>query len=222
MGRRWGAEKQSRDLEKQSMLRVGAVTEARRERSYLTVKKRRACPEGTPLRSCGRCSSVSQGICCFWAKGSDTRRRRSSLRASWPLKNCSCVVCDRRELRLLRHSSGGPLHQSKKPGPKGRRVVHVLPSMGKQFFQVLVRRKPTGGGWAHPEPADWLHGQIPGSRRESAAVLIRQVTTWRLERFGLKSPTAFHDLTNAFGSVKWEAMDRAVASLLGPNALIGQ
>ena len=37
----------------------------------------------------------------------------------------------------------------------------------------------------------------------SRTVLIRQVTTWRLERLGLKSLTAFHDLTNAFGSVKW-------------------
>ena len=36
-----------------------------------------------------------------------------------------------------------------------------------------------------------------------------------LERLGLKSLTAFHDLTNAFGSVKWEAMDRAAAALLG-------
>ena len=68
--------------------------------------------------------------------------------------------------------------------------------------------------------AAWIH---PGkaARRESA-VLIRQVTTWRLERLGLKSLTAFHDLTNAFGSVKWEAMDRAAASLLGTNCLLGQ
>ena len=98
--------------------------------------------------------------------------------------------------------------------------MHVLPSMGKQFFKALMRRKPNGG-WSQPEPADWLHGYISGRRRESA-VLIRQVTTWRLERIGLKSLTAFHDLTNAFGSVKWEAMDRAVASLFGLNALIGQ
>ena len=97
----------------------------------------------------------------------------------------------------------------------------LLPSMGRQFFKVLVRRKPIGGGWSQPEPADWLHGHIPERRRESA-VLIRQVTTCQLERLGLESLTAFHDLTNAFGSVKWEAMDKAVAALLGPNALIGQ
>ena len=40
------------------------------------------------------------------------------------------------------------------------------------------------------------------------AVLIRQVTTWRLERLGMNSLTAFHDLTNAFWSVKWEASCR--------------
>ena len=99
--------------------------------------------------------------------------------------------------------------------------MHVLPTMGKQFFKVLMWKKPNGGGWSQLAPADWLHGYFPGRRRE-LAVLIRQVTTWRLERLGLKSLTAFHDLTNAFGSVKWEALDRAVASLLRPDALVGQ
>ena len=42
-------------------------------------------------------------------------------------------------------------------------------------------------------------------------------TTW-LE----VSLTAFHDLTNAFGSVKWEAMDRAAEALLGQNHFLGQ
>ena len=36
----------------------------------------------------------------------------------------------------------------------------------------------------------------------SGAVPIRQVTTWRLERLGMKSLTASHDFTNAFGSVE--------------------
>ena len=104
-----------------------------------------------------------------------------------------------------------------KAGPKGKRVVHVLPSVGKQFFKVLLRTKRDM--WSPPAPTDWLHGYIPRRRRESA-VLIRQVTTWRLERLGMKSLTAFHDLTNAFGSVKWE--DRAAARLLGPKCLLGQ
>ena len=37
-----------------------------------------------------------------------------------------------------------------------------------------THRKPNGGGRSQPEPSDWLHGYIPGRRRESA-VLIRQV-----------------------------------------------
>ena len=115
-------------------------------------------------------------------------------------------------------SSGAPLHKSNKAGPKGKRVVHVLPSVGKQFFKVLLRTKRDT--WSLRAPADRLHGYIFGRRRESA-VLIRQVTTWRLERLGLISLTAFHDLTNAFVSVKWEAMDRVAAGLLGSNCLLG-
>ena len=117
------------------------------------------------------------------------------------------------------HSSGAPLHKSNKAGPKGKRVVHVLPSIEKQFFKVLLGTRRDG--WMPPAPADWLHGYIPGRRRESA-ILIRQASTWRLERLGLKSLTAFHDLTNAFGSVKWDAMDRAAEELLGPNHFLGQ
>ena len=98
----------------------------------------------------------------------------------------------------------------------GKRVVHVLLSVGKQLLKVLLRTKRDMV--SARAPADWLHGYIPGRRRESA-VLIRQVTTWRLERLGMKSLTAFHDLTNAFGSVKWEAMDRAAERLFGPSCL---
>ena len=117
------------------------------------------------------------------------------------------------------HSSGAPLHKSNKASPKGKRVVHVLPSMGKQFFKVLLRTKRDS--WWPPASADWLHGYMPGRRRESA-VLIRQASTWRLEHRGLKSLTAFYDLTKAFGSVKWEAIDRAAAPLLVPILLLGQ
>ena len=38
----------------------------------------------------------------------------------------------------------------------------------------------------------------------------------------MKSLTAFHDLTNAFGSVKWEAMGRAAERLSGPSCLLRQ
>ena len=104
---------QSRDLEKQSMLRVGAVTEARRdmkdvERSCITVKKRRACPEGTPLRSCGRCSSPKE----FVARGPRGRIPDEEGRAYGRLGPCgtapvSCAII--RTAPLAWHHSSGPL-----------------------------------------------------------------------------------------------------------------
>ena len=70
----------TRDLEKQSLLNAGAVVEARRdmkdlERSYFTVKKRRACPEATD----GVMDDASPGACRQLVRGLDTRRRWWSL-----------------------------------------------------------------------------------------------------------------------------------------------
>ena len=175
--------------------------------SYRTVKKRRACPAGTPpaelwtmlLHASRNLSPAGLGI-------GYQRKRIEPVRTLSLLERLLCRVRSSGAAPLAwHHSSGAPLHKSNK-------TVHVLPSIGKQFFKVLLGTRTDG--WTPPAPADWLHGYIPGRRRESA-ILIRQATTWRLERLGLKSLTAFHDLTN-FGSVKWEAMDRAAAALLGP------
>ena len=118
------------------------------------------------------------------------------------------------------HSSGAPLHKSNKAGPKGKIVVHVLPSVGKQFFKVLLRTKRGHVVTTCARRlAAWIH---PWKEARESAVLIWQVTTWKLERLVMKSLKAFHDHTNAFVSAKWEAMDRAAARLLGPNYLLGQ
>ena len=189
--------------------------------SFRTVKKRRACPAGSPpaeiwtmlFHASRNLSPGGLGI------GYQTKKIEPVFTLSL-VERLLCRIRSSGTASLAwHHSSGAPLHESNKAAPKGKRVVHVLLSVGKQFFKVLLRTKRDM--WSPPAPADWLHGYIPRRRRESA-VLIRQVTTWRLERLGLKSLTAFHDLTSAFGSVKWEAMDRAAASLLGPNCLLGQ
>ena len=60
---------QTRDLEKQSMLRVSL---SRKDALVLSEY---------PLRSFGRCSSMPRGTCRLRAKGSDSRRRRSSQQA---------------------------------------------------------------------------------------------------------------------------------------------
>ena len=185
-----------------------------------TVKKRRACPSRSPpaeiwtmlLHASRNLSPGGQGI--------GYQRKKIEPVFTLSLVEKLCVeFCPLEQRRWLGTTAPAPLHKSNKAGPKGKSVVHVLPSVGKQFFKVLLRTKRDM--WSPPAPADRLHGYIPGRRRESA-VLTRQVTTWRLERLGLKSLAAFHDLTNAFGSVKWEAMHRAAARMLGPNCLLGQ
>ena len=200
---------QSRDLTMWSELTARVAEEARRDMeelksSYRTVKKRRACSAGTPpaelwtmlLHASRNLSPAGLGI-------GYQRRKIEPVRSLSVLERLLCRVRSSGAAPLAwHHSSGAPLHNSNKAGPKGKRVVHVLPSMGRQFFKVLLRTKRDS--WSPPAPADWLHGYISERRRESA-VLIRQVTIWRLERLGLRSLTAFHDLTNAFGSVKWEA-----------------
>ena len=215
---------QTRDIMKRSEIKAEVVGEARKDMeelmsSFRTVKKRRACPAGSPPAEIWTMllhASLSQG-------GQGIGYQRKKIESVFTLSLAEKLLCRVRSSGTAplawHHSSGAPLHKSNKAGPKGKRVVHVLPSFCKQFFKVLLRTKRDM--WSPPPFADWLHGYIPGRRRESA-VLIRQVTTWRLERLGMKSLTAFHDLTNAFGSVKWEVMDRAAARLLGPNCLLGQ
>ena len=55
--------------------------------------------------------------------------------------------------------------------------MHVLPSVGKQFFKVLLRTKRDR--WSPPAPADWLHWYIPGRRRESAVLICAFVQSRR-------------------------------------------
>ena len=185
---------QSRDLVRQSELNARVSEEARWDleelkSSYRTAKKRRACPAGTPpaelwtmfLHASRNMSPAGLGI-------GYQRKRIEPVRTLSLLERLLCRVRSSGAAPLAwHHSSGAPLHKSNKAGPEGKRVVHVLPSIGKQFFKVLLRTR--SDGWTPPAPADWLHGCIPGRRRESA-VLIRQATTWRLERLGLKSLTA--------------------------------
>ena len=213
---------QSRDLVRRSELNARVSEDARRDMeelksSYRTVKKEKSLPSRNA--SC-RTLHASRNLSPAGLGIGYQRKRIEPVRTLSLLERLLCRVRSSGAAPLAwHHSSGAPHHKSNKAGPKGKRVVHVLPLIGKQFFKVLLGTRRDG--WTPPAPADWLHGYIPGRRRESA-ILIRQATTWRLERLGLKSLTAFHDLTNAFGSVKWEAMDRAAAALLGPNHLLGQ
>ena len=188
---------QSRDLARRLELNARVSDDARRDlkelkNSYRTVKKRRACPAGTPpaelwtmlLHASRNLSPAGLGI-------GYQRKRIEPVRTLSLLERLLCRV---RSACAARGTTALELHftRATRLAQREKRVVHVLPSIGKQFFKVLLGTRRDG--WMPPAPADWLHGYIPGRRRESA-ILIRQASTWRLERLGLKSLTAFHDLT---------------------------
>ena len=136
------------ELERRSELNARVSEEARWDleelkSSYRTVKKRRACPAGTPpaelwtmlLHASRNLSPAGLGI-------GYQRTRIEPVRTLPLLERLLCRVRSSGDAPLAwHHSSGAPLHKSNKAGPKGKRVVHVLPSIGKQFFKVLLRRR---------------------------------------------------------------------------------
>ena len=216
-----------RDLVRRSELNARVSEDARRDleelkNSYRTVKKRRACPAGTPpaelwtmlLHASRNLSPAGLGI-------GYQRKRIEPVRTLSLLERLLCRV---------RSSCAAPLcvapllwsstSQEQQGWPQGKESRSCVAFNWKAIFQSLAGDE-RGTGGRLPLPLTGCTVTFRGRRRESA-ILIRQATTWRLERLGLKSLTAFHDLTNAFGSVKWEAMDRAAAALLGPNHLLGQ
>ena len=76
------------------------------------------------------------------------------------------------------------LHESNKRGPKGRRVVHVLPFMEKQIFKALMLRKPNGGGWSR-------HGgwNALGSSHRDVASLVASNALIGQQRYRLATTT---------------------------------
>ena len=152
-------------------------------------------------------SPCLEELVASWSRGWIQDEDGLSLLVFWPWLNGSCVGCGRLGLFLwLATTARGFLFtKATSRAPRGDEWCTCYRPWEKQFCKALMRRKPDG---------------VVGGRE--SAVLMMQVTTWRLGRTGLESLMAFHDLTNAFGSVNREAMDRAVASLLGPNPLIGK
>ena len=107
------------------------------------------------------------------------------------------------------------LHASRNLSPRisdeeGRAYLHPGPCGTAPVSWSVVRDWKTVLQSADAQEAEFRGGDV------------NRLFSSDRSRTGLKSLTAFHGLTNAFGSVNWEAMDRAVASLQGPNALIGQ
>eukprot|EP00959_Pyramimonas_sp_CCMP1952_P060856 1271163-Pyramimonas_sp.AAC.1 len=68
-------------------------------------------------------------------------------------------------------SRGCALYKSAQPGPKGKRVVHVLPVVGKSFFAELLPNELP--------PEDY---GFQRRRRREGAIMASQVVGWRLRR----------------------------------------
>ena len=170
-------------------------------------KKRRACPAGTPpaelwtmlLHASRNLSPAGLGI-------RYQRKRIEPVRTLSLLERLLCRVRSSGTAPLAwHHSSGAPLHKSNKAGTKKKRVVHVLPSMAKQFFKVLLRTRRDG--WTPPAPADWLHGFwvafLPSTIRWQQLVAEKGVESgqllawhpWSGERMELFSQSQYADDT---------------------------
>ena len=209
---------QTRDLMKRSEIKAEVVGEARRDMeelmsSFCSVKKRRACPAGSPpaeiwtmlLHASRNLSPGGQGI------GYQRKKIESVFTLSLVEKLLCRVRSSGTPSLAWHHSSGAPLHKSNKAGPKGKRVVHVLPSVGKQFFKVLPRTKR--GMWSPPcarRLAAWIH---PG--KEARVGGPHQAS------HDMEAGTSWYEIVDGL-SRPHQAMDRAAERLLGPNCLLGQ
>eukprot|EP00959_Pyramimonas_sp_CCMP1952_P233903 4887729-Pyramimonas_sp.AAC.1 len=96
-------------------------------------------------------------------------------------------------------SAAAALHKSAKPGPLGKRAVHILPVFGKGYYAKRL----------HPAPTLADHGFVRGRRRENA-VLIALNTSWRLRSVGRTHALCLKDMSNAFSSSTYEAMSDSV------------
>lgn len=111
---------------------------------------------------------------------------------------------------LIWHRSAGvALKKGTAEGPRGKRVVHVLDPLGKGFFASLVARKDPA------PPSHMDHGFLRGRRKEGA-LLVQMCAAWRTRQQGRNFVMNNHDISNAFASSSWQALDRANASITNP------
>eukprot|EP00959_Pyramimonas_sp_CCMP1952_P060491 1263778-Pyramimonas_sp.AAC.1 len=98
------------------------------------------------------------------------------------------------------------------PGPKGKRAVHGLDPVGKGFFEGLMRIGPKY------TDSDCDRGFLRARRREDA-IVTNMCFSWRLSQAGYSWVDSLKDLSNAFASSKWEALDQATRTLVQPRDL---
>eukprot|EP00959_Pyramimonas_sp_CCMP1952_P403461 8454047-Pyramimonas_sp.AAC.1 len=122
-------------------------------------------------------------------------------RTFWFLLSVGLQKVRRHQLTPLywHKSQAAALHKSHKAGPLGKRVVHILPAVGKGFYAKKIR----------PSPTVQDHGFVSGRRREEA-VMISMNTMWRMRAASRTHCACFKDLSNAFASTTHDEMDSSV------------
>lgn len=106
-------------------------------------------------------------------------------------------------------SLGVPWKKNEKIGTLAFRVLHLLDPFSKGWFKVLWSRH----GFT---PAPTNFGTWPGRRREEA-VMLNRVLQYRLLQAGISCFAALWDQSNAFNSIKWEALETAPMKRLGQS-----
>ena len=103
---------------------------------------------------------------------------------------------------MWHRSEGAALKKSSMPGPKGKRVVHILDPVGKGFFAGMVSRRA-------PAPPTMMDHGFLANRRKEGAMVVQMSAAWRAANMGYSFILNNHDMTNAFASTKWELLHAA-------------
>ena len=89
-----------------------------------------------------------------------------------------------------------------KKGCKAIRLINLLDPIGKAFYTLIWRLSPEA-------PCDFSYGFQPGKRREQA-ILIQNTVGWKLRQLKRRHFIAFHDVSNAFPSPTYAALDQTM------------
>eukprot|EP00959_Pyramimonas_sp_CCMP1952_P106047 2217199-Pyramimonas_sp.AAC.1 len=81
----------------------------------------------------------------------------------------------------------------------GMRTVHLPPTLGKGWHCINSTA---------PDMPSQVYGFLPGKRKESA-IGGAMIGIWRAKERGIFALAHMHDLSNAFGSVHWGALQEA-------------